>query len=102
MTILKDIRVFVKVPELRHQAFQLILAKVAGIFTMVVFSPFLALGFLSIALVHVFDYAGQICLWLPYTIANWLQEYQRNQIRESRTIMTLSEVQERTGAEKEK
>lgn len=64
---------------------------------MVVFSPLILVGLISIAVVHVFDYIGQYALWIPHRITDWLFEYQRTQIRGAHAKLPVEKIQERTG-----
>lgn len=72
-------------------------AKLTGLLTLVVFSPLILLGLLSIAVVHVFDFLGQIALWVPHKITDWLEEFQRNQINSAHAKIQLEEIQHRVG-----
>lgn len=73
------------------------LAKLTSILTLVIASPLIAIGMAAIAFVHVFDYLGQFSLWPAHKMTDWLQEYQRNTIRAGHAIISIEEIQERTG-----
>lgn len=73
------------------------MAKVAGLLTLLVFSPLILLGIISIGVVHAFDYIGQIVLWPAHKMTDWLQEYQRDQIRAAHAIMPIDDIQARVG-----
>ena len=72
-------------------------AKLTGFLTLVVFSPLILVGLLSIAVVHAFDFIGQIALWPAHKITDWLHDYQRNQIRTAHSKLDIETIQKRTG-----
>jgi hypothetical protein len=76
---------------------QIYMAKAAGLLTLLVFSPLIILGIISIGVVHAFDYIGQAVLWPAHKITDWLQEYQRDQIRSGHAVLPLEEIQARVG-----
>lgn len=96
----RDINTYITCPEIRASLRQMCVAKIAGIMTVVIFSPFVLIGLISIMFVHVFDFIGQIFLWPTHKLTTWLYEFQRNKIREAHSIMSLDDIQERLGDKK--
>ena len=94
---LKDLQVYRKCPEIRSNVRQIYMAKLGSLFTLVIMSPLLLLGLVSIAIVHVFDFVGQIALWPLHKTTDWLQEFQRNTIRDGHSKLPLEEIARRTG-----
>lgn len=97
MSSLRDnIQIYRKCPELRREVVLIELSKVSSFLTMVILSPLIIIGLIAIALVHLFDYAGQFALWIPHYIINWLHDLQRNTIRTAHSKLTIEEIRERT------
>ena len=94
---LENIQIFRKCPELRREVALVELSKASSILTMLIFSPLILVGLLSIAIVHLFDYVGQFALWPAHHITNWLHEFQRETIRTAHSKLTIEEIKERTG-----
>jgi len=97
LSILENIRIFRKCPELRREVLLVELSKASSFLTMVIFSPLILIGLIAIGVVHVFDYIGQAALWPAHYITNWLHEFQRETVRTAHSKLTIEEIQERTG-----
>lgn len=93
----RDFKTYHKCPEIRAHVRQMYAAKLAGIITVVIFSPLLVVGLAAIGIVHLFDYIGQFSLWPAHKITGWLHEYQRSQITSAHAILSIEEIQTRTG-----
>ena len=95
--MLRDIKTYITCPELRATMRHMYAAKVASIMTVIIFSPLILFGLVSIGLVHIFDLMGQIFLWPTHKITTWLYDFQRNKILEAHSIIPLDNIQERLG-----
>jgi len=97
MSYFRDLKVYKLFPELRATIRQTYIAKLAGLLTLLLFSPLIAIGVISIGLVHLFDLVGQYSLWPAHKITNWLHDYQRDQIRSAHSVVPIDKIQERLG-----
>jgi len=90
---LRDFKAYLHFPSIRKNIRRVYAAKLFGLLTLVVFSPLILIGLVSIVLVFVLDYLGQWTLHIPHTITEWLREYQNSQISASRSIVSVEEIQ---------
>ncbi|GEM_PF-3890975 len=97
--LIRDFNVYRLCPEVRSHVRQMYAAKLVSYSSMVVLSPLILIGLLSVGLVHVIDYIGQFSLWPAHKVTTWLHNYQQRQIKSAHSVLSLEEVQKRIGTE---
>lgn len=93
----RELTIYRHCPEIRSNMRQLYLSKGMGIATIIVFSPLLAISLFTVLVVYVFDHLGQWTVYPAHKLTEWLHEYQRDQIREAHSHLSVETIQKRIG-----
>jgi len=92
-----DFKTFRNCPEIRSYIIQMYIGKVVALVGLVILSPLLILGLLSVVLMHIFDWVGSLFLTPFSKFADSMQKYQQTQIRLAHAELPIEEIQKRNG-----
>ena len=97
MRPLREIKIYMRCPEIRQHMRRLYIAKVMVWTTVVVLFPLLLVSAISAVVVYVFDNIGRWTVLPAHTMVEWLHNFQREQIRISHSKLDVTSIQQRIG-----